>query len=226
MESKTRNISCTLCPDTPCYRQPDQRRPNFCQAHTMPDLWEELEPLYTQKENRIFAQAASVQEKEGYDISELGRRPKKPRVEEIFDLAKRLGFKKLGIAFCVGLKKEARILADLAECRGFDVASVCCKVCSVPKENLGVSSHDKIEPNSYEAMCNPIGQAIVLNKEKTDMNIVLGLCVGHDSLFFKYAEAWTTVLATKDRLLGHNALAALYTIESYYKALGSMPDNT
>jgi uncharacterized metal-binding protein len=187
----------------------------------MPDLCEELELLYSETEIRKFAQAATRQERAGYYFSESGRRPKKTRVEEILELANKMGFKKIGIAFCFGLKKEAKILADLTRHRGFEVVSMCCKVWGIPKEYLGLSSGEKLEPASFEAMCNPIGQAKVLNREGTDLNVLLGLCVGHDSLFFKYADAWTIVLATKDRLLGHNALAALYTIESYYKVLGS-----
>ena len=68
-------------------------------------------------------------------------------------------------------------------------------------------------------MCNPIAQALILNEAQTEFNVVLGLCVGHDSLFLKYAEAPCTMLAVKDRLLGHNPLAAIYTIESYYRSL-------
>ena len=62
-------------------------------------------------------------------------------------------------------------------------------------------------------------QAKILNKEKTDMNIVMGLCVGHDSLFYKYSEALVTTLVAKDRVMGHNPAAALYTSESYYSKL-------
>ena len=65
-------------------------------------------------------------------------------------------------------------------------------------------------------MCNPILQAKVLNREKTDINIVMGLCVGHDSLFYKYSKALTTTLVTKDRVLGHNPVAALNCAHSYY----------
>lgn len=68
-------------------------------------------------------------------------------------------------------------------------------------------------------MCNPIMQAKILNEQATDLNIVMGLCVGHDSLFYKYSEALTTTLVTKDRVLGHNPAAALYTAESYYSRL-------
>lgn len=70
-----------------------------------------------------------------------------------------------------------------------------------------------------EAMCNPIFQAKLLNHEKTDFNILLGLCVGHDSLFFKYAEALTTVLAVKDSVTGHNPMAAIYLSNSYYRKI-------
>ena len=34
-------------------------------------------------------------------------------------------------------------------------------------------------------MCNPILQAEKLNEQQTDVNIVMGLCVGHDSLFLQ-----------------------------------------
>ena len=68
-------------------------------------------------------------------------------------------------------------------------------------------------------MCNPLLQAEVLNQEKTEFNVVLGLCVGHDSLFLKKSDALCTVLAAKDRVTGHNPLAALYTLHSYYQKL-------
>ena len=74
-----------------------------------------------------------------------------------------------------------------------------------------------MRPGTYESICNPIGQAMYLNEEKTDFNVVVGLCVGHDSLFFKYSEAPTTVFAVKDRVLVHNPLAAIYASDFYYK---------
>ena len=44
----------------------------------------------------------------------------------------------------------------------------------------------------------------------------MGLCVGHDSLFYKYAEGLNTTLVAKDRFLGNNPAASLYTADSYY----------
>lgn len=68
-------------------------------------------------------------------------------------------------------------------------------------------------------MCNPIHQALRLNAENTEFNIVMGLCVGHDSLFYKYSEALVTTLVAKDRVLAHNPVAALYTSNSYYSKI-------
>jgi uncharacterized metal-binding protein len=59
----------------------------------------------------------------------------------------------------------------------------------------------------------------VVNDTKCDFNVLLGLCVGHDSLFLKYAKAPSTVLAVKDRVMGHNPLAAVYLSEGYYSWL-------
>ena len=67
-----------------------------------------------------------------------------------------------------------------------------------------------------ETMCNPMAQAGICNDAETDFNMMMGLCVGHDSLFLKNSRAYTTVFAVKDRLLGHNPLALVYTSKSYY----------
>lgn len=63
-------------------------------------------------------------------------------------------------------------------------------------------------------MCNPIGQAEILNEIGTDLNIIVGLCIGHDILFQKYSKAPTTTFIVKDRVLSHNTAGAIYT--KYY----------
>lgn len=88
--------------------------------------------------------------------------------------------------------------------------SVVCKIGGIDKNLHGIE-------NGGNAMCNPIGQAVLLNKQKTEFNIALGLCVGHDSLFFKYSEAPVTVLAAKDKVLAHNPMGALYHADGYYR---------
>ena len=130
-----------------------------------------------------------------------------------------MGFKRIGIAFCVGLQHEASTLTQILEAHGFEVISVMCKAGATPKEFIGVREEEKIRAGEFESMCSPIVQAMIFNEEGTDFNVLVGLCVGHDSLFLKYAEAFSTVLVTKDRVLGHNPAAALYTAESYYARL-------
>lgn len=116
-----------------------------------------------------------------------------------------MGVKKIGIAFCLGVSEEVKILAEIFSME-FDVHSVCCKVGNIKKTVFGMSERPWIGKHS----CNPIEQAQILNNEGTDLNIVFGLCVGHDSLFYKHSEAPVTTLVTKDRKLGHNPVAALY----------------
>jgi len=169
-----------------------------------------------------FAKQATIQEAEGYINRNLGYehvRASKTRIEEIMEFAEKMGYKRLGMAFCIGLRKEAKIVETMFSSKGFDIISVVCKAGRIPKEDIGVGKDQQIAPGITEAMCNPVLQAMILNQEKTDFNVLLGLCVGHDSLFFKYAEAPCTVLAVKDRLLGHNPLAAVYNLDSYYRCL-------
>lgn len=99
------------------------------------------------------------------------------------------------------------------------MSNVCCKVGSIPKEESGLTDEEKVCPGQFEALCNPIGQAALLNKAGTGLNIVVGLCVGHDSLFFSHSQAPVTVLVAKDRVTGHNPAAALNTSHSYYRRL-------
>ena len=169
-----------------------------------------------------FARIASIVEGEAYTRTPWATDAMSPlttRLEEIINFAKKMGYKKLGVAFCIGLMNEARILIPILENRGFDVISVCCKAGGIAKEEIGVKDEEKICPGKYETMCNPISQAEILNKEGCDFNILMGLCVGHDALFLKHAKALTTVFVVKDRLLGHNPVAALYLSSSYYRRL-------
>jgi len=130
-----------------------------------------------------------------------------------------MGYERLGLAFCIGLVKEAAVVEEILKAHGFDVVSVLCKAGRTSKEKIGIKDEEKIHQGTDEAMCNPIYQAKLLNHEKSEFNILIGLCVGHDSLFFKYAEAPTTVLAVKDRVTGHNPLVAIYLSESYYRKI-------
>lgn len=177
---------------------------------------------YRKPEIFEFARQASIQEGECYLHKEkkpFMMHPGKPRIQEICEFASKMKYTRLGLISCVGLSREAATVAQIFEVQGFEVVSVVCKAGSIPKEEIDVKEHEKIRIGEYEAMCNPIYQAMLVNEAETDFNVMIGLCVGHDSLFFKYANAPTTILAVKDRLLGHNPLAAIYTSESFYSRL-------
>ena len=131
---------------------------------------------------------------------------KKTRLEEIILFSHEMGFRKLGIAFCIGLAEEAKILCKFLR-KEFEVHSVCCKACSIQKEILDL---EEIDPNKPESMCNPIGQAMLLNQAETELNLICGLCIGHDILFTKHSEAPVSTFIVKDRLLAHNPVGALY----------------
>jgi uncharacterized metal-binding protein len=217
--------NCAQCPykmaERLC-RTEDGMSPKSCPTVTKNDLIKRTVQEYKQSDLREFARLASIQEGEGYADRELGYdfvKPIKPRIVEIIEFAKKLKYHRLGLAFCAGLAREARAVEKIFSTKGFEIVSVICKVGRIPKEAIGVLDHEKIAIGKFESMCNPILQSLILNDEKTEFNIMLGLCVGHDSLFFKYCEAPCTVLAVKDRVLGHNPLAAIYNIDSYYRSL-------
>ena len=124
--------------------------------------------------------------------------------------------KKLGIAFCAGLRDEATRLGRLLENQGFKQVSVVCKCGAVDKTDLGVDEKYKIGDSArFESACNPVLQAKLLNKAQTDINVIVGLCIGHDMLFTMHSKAPVTTLIVKDRLLGHNPVIGLYS--AYHK---------
>jgi len=133
---------------------------------------------------------------------------KEPRIREVILFAKEMGYSKLGLAFCIGLASEAGIVANILS-QEFEVVSVCCKLCGIDKKGLGL---DQIHPDSdRETMCNPAGQATMLNEADTELNILCGLCVGHDAIFNLTSRAPVTTLIAKDRVLAHNPVGAIYS---------------
>lgn len=132
---------------------------------------------------------------------------KEHRLKEIIYFAHELGCKKVGLAFCIGLASEAGTVAGILG-KHFEVVSICCKNCGIVKSEYDL---EQIRPEEErEVMCNPIGQAEMLNDAGTELNIICGLCVGHDAIFTMNCKAPVTTLIAKDRVLGHNPAAALY----------------
>ena len=193
-----------------------------CPTLTRKEVLEEANREYEDPDIRELARQASIQEAECYANRHQRpyiMQPTKTRIVEICEFASKMGYQRLGLAFCIGLAKEAGEVQEIFEDHGFEVVSVLCKAGRTSKDFLGLKEEEKIRQGTDESICNPIYQAKLLNHEKTHLNVLLGLCVGHDSLFFKYADAPTTVLAVKDRVTGHNPLAAIYLSHSYYRKI-------
>jgi uncharacterized metal-binding protein len=205
-------LKCPQCGVQACSKGPDAPAPPFCPAVTNADVLAAARRVYqNDAETRRLSAASARVEAEGYC--------RWPRVQEVMAFARRLGAKHLGIAHCAGLVREARLLQEILEANGFQVSGVICKAGSIPKEEIGLTDAEKVRPGGFEALCNPVGQAMLLNAAGTELNVVVGLCVGHDSIFFRHSDAPVTVLVAKDRVTGHNPVAALYTSQSYYRRL-------
>lgn len=201
-------FSCASCKIQGCDTGDLSNVPKNCPCLDRDEL-EKIKATYQNEDDMKIAHAAALTESAGYC--------KQTRVEEVMGFANKCGYKNIGIGFCIGLSKEAGTLRKILEYNGFEVNSVTCKNGSIPKEFINIKENEKVVPNTFEPMCNPIGQAMFLNKAKTDLNILVGLCVGHDSLFIKHSDAPITVLVAKDRVLCHNPVAALYQADDYYK---------
>ena len=201
--------SCVDCGVLNCQTR-DKEYPDFClTAELTEETIEKVRSLYKDEENKRVSVISAQIENEFY--------LRYTRVEETVEFARRMGFKKIGIATCVGLIEESRILARILRKNGFEVYGAVCKIGSFLKTDAGVPEEDITRTGAV--MCNPVMQAEVLNQAETDFNVVMGLCVGHDSLFYKYSDALVTTLVSKDRILAHNPAGALYQAKSYYKKL-------
>jgi uncharacterized metal-binding protein len=205
-EEKEMQHTCVDCGTQNC-KFKVRTYPEFCPTTNLKneDLQWAMERYEEGRNHDIMVASAEV-EYEGYC--------QWTRVQEILEFARKIGAQRIGIANCIGLINEARIFAKILRANGFESYAIICKVAGKEKSSIGIPS--KCEEIGA-AMCNPILQARLLNEAKTDLNVVIGLCVGHDSLFYKYSDAYVTTLVTKDRITGNNPAAALYTAQSYYK---------
>ena len=205
---------CAYCPPTvrACrHGESEARGPGFCPSKVDEDGIERAWERYEDPEVRRVAYASALVESAGYC--------RWTRVEEICAFARQMGFRRIGIATCISMVDLARTLSGILESHGFEVASAACKNGGVPKERLGLRDEDKIRPGTFEAMCNPLSQAELLNDAGCELNIVLGLCVGHDSLFFKHSKGLATTLVAKDRVLAHNPIGALHLADTYFQRI-------
>lgn len=194
--------NCAKCGVYACRQEDRGKNPQNCPMHKYPDIYIKARGKYSEEITGNLSRCSARVEAAGYgDWS---------RVRETMEFARMMGYKRLGLAFCNGLRREALELVKIFEENEFTVDSVICKTGSIPKEELGLKEEEKVDPGKFEVLCNPVVQAFLLNHAGTQLNVLFGLCVGHDSLFITNSKAPVTVLVSKDRATGHNPLAAIY----------------
>jgi len=210
-EKNDPNASCANCGTLNCYRR-EQTFPDFCLTKANRKLTAESKKIYTDgSPDANIARAAAEIEGEYY-----GRLT---RVEEIVKFAEKIGAKKIGLATCIGLMAETRIFAKILKGAGLTPKAVICKVGAIDKTEIGIPEELKVCPERQESICNPAMQAELFNRWGADLNVVIGLCVGHDTIFIRHSKAPVTYLIVKDRVLAHNPAGALYASNFYYQRL-------
>ncbi|RKJ04528.1 DUF1847 domain-containing protein [bacterium D16-54] len=200
--------TCANCNILACASEIREQLPTNCPMRNTQTVQELFKEYKKDCNSRFYITSSSI-EASGYC--------QWPRLKETIEFCRSMGYQRIGIAFCKGLKKEAKIVSDLFRTHHFQVVSIICKAGGISKEIVGIPEECKIHPNEFEAMCNPIAQAHFLNEQNSEFNIAIGLCVGHDSLFYKYSQAPVTTLVAKDRVLAHNPCGAIYCAEGYFK---------
>jgi uncharacterized metal-binding protein len=192
-------IMCGSCTKLECRGDYPEGIPAWCAATRFRDAIEDTKKEYSAPDNLNIYRAAGKVVQGGY-----GRWP---RIQEAIEFAKELKLKKIGLASCVALLSELGLIARLFTGAGFDVVSSACKIGQVSPEDRGI----KLDTTDHRGLtCNPIAQAEICNKADTELNFILGLCLGHDILFMRQSKAPVSVLIVKDRVTGHNPAAVLY----------------
>ncbi|NLE64188.1 MAG: DUF1847 domain-containing protein [Bacteroidales bacterium] len=207
---KKYNPQCAKCTVIRCSSKDQNKKvPSSCPTENYPDLLKDSVKKLNLPENQAVNKGWLGYFSKVVNPEKPGEKYAWTRIDEIIAYAKTRGMKKLGIATCYVLMPESKSLSEILENNGFTVISVCC-LCG--ETNPG----DIRMPGNI--CCNPILQAEILNREETELNMIVGLCLGHDILFLRYAKAETTPLIVKDRALGHNPVAALYQNQNpFYK---------
>jgi uncharacterized metal-binding protein len=137
-------------------------------------------------------------------VAEEATEAKAHRVKEIQNYALSAGIKRIGIANCIAFQKEANSVKDYLS-SNFEVYSIDCKCGKISKkELLGIES--------TAIVCNPLGQTSFLKENNTELNISMGLCVGHDIVFNSNSSAPVTSLLVKDRANRNNPMESFLQI--------------
>lgn len=199
-EEAQKAIVCHQCKTNLCINRYPDGVPDYCQAKKFGEVVEESKGQYFEPEVAdIHLATAKVLKKGGYDWS---------RVQQCIEFARELGVTKVGLAVCIGLMREGREFARFLTRAGLEVVSVGCMIGAVEAEETGI-------PDEWVGQggisCNPIAQAEIMNKEGTQLNLIYGLCVGHDTIFIMHSKAPVTYVVAKDVVTGNNPSAVIFS---------------
>jgi len=208
---------CNDCPGGACWPHDPadvMKGPDYCALKNYPDLIEKAKEIYLKEgiDREIQLQGARL---EGMSSStppggtEINMTL--TRIEEAIMFCKMMGWKKVGFAHCIGMIGEAMELSTIFKARGFETYQICCKVGAIEKSEIGIAEDEKVRMLTFETICNNIAQALIFNEVGTDINFILGLCMGHDIAFTMHSKAPVSTLIVKDRRTGNNPAVALYT---------------
>ena len=188
-----------LCKKMGCWCGDDKGIPSYCQANHYLEEIEQANKAYAGSDVVDIYSAACVvgKKNDGY----------RPRIEEALDFAGQMKFSRVGFAACVAFGRELDVIRRLFEQAGIEVFSAGCQIGRSSATDRGLPHLEAYPDNST---CNPIAQAEILNKAQTQLNYIVGLCMGHDILFTRYSSAPVSTLIVKDRLMGNNPAAAIY----------------
>jgi uncharacterized metal-binding protein len=189
-------ITCNDCLKMECRKGFSDGIPVWCATRRFQDIIDETKTDYSAPNNQDIYQAANKIVTSGYG--------KWPRIQEAVEFARELKVNKIGLASCLSLISELSLVARLFSGAGFEVVSSACKIGGIFPEDSGPDG------KAHHFSCNPIAQAEICNRAGTQLNFILGLCLGHDILFTRYSKAPASVLIVKDRVTGHNPAAVLY----------------
>lgn len=130
------------------------------------------------------------------------------RLEHVMEFSRSMGWKRIGMAGCARylplMHAAGRVLAEF----GFASACFSCKVGGNKFPDIA------IEKDSDWTLCNPLGQALLLNEWGADLNVAFGLCMGHDLIFQHYSDAPVTTLVVKEKISDDDPTATLRRMDA------------
>lgn len=231
---KRENPDCSRCPSLACWplhgEDALKLSPKNCATLNWPDIIAKAKEIYMKDEyHKKLQHAGAILEGLSSQTPPGGREinMKYTRLEELAMFCHIMGFKKIGIAHCIGCIGEARAISDYLKNRGMETYQLCCKTGAIEKSEIDIAEEDKVRPLTFETICNNIAQALIFNEIGTDLNVIVGLCLGHDIAFTMLSKAPVTTLIVKDRRTGHSPAVPLYQgyrpYNFYYGRVGNKP---